>query len=180
MIPKINRTSARNRRRSGTTILELALMILPTFSIIFGFLDVGLAIFTWNTLQNAAREGTRYAITYQTVSGYGQRDSIKQKTASWALGFVNANSTSTSGTNVPWVDVKFYHPQTGALVTDPAQQNESGNVVEVSIRNYPYRWMVPFSSAFVGPFYQAPGTNLNVNVYSADVLGGFGLTRPAI
>ena len=179
MIPKINRNSARNRRRSGTTILELALMILPVFSIIFGFLDVGLAIFTWNTLQNAAREGTRYAITYQVESGYGQRDSIKRKTSSWALGFVSATTDSSSGSQIPWVDVKFYTQQ-GVLVTDTTQMNESGNIVEVSIRNYPYRWMVPFSSAFIGPFYQAAGSSMNVNVYSADVLGGYGLSRPTV
>jgi Flp pilus assembly protein TadG len=173
MIQKPDRTTRRNRRRSGTAILELGMMLLPTMSVIFGFLDIGFAIFTWNTLQNAAREGTRYAITYQVEGSLGQRQSVKNKTAAWALGFVNANSTSTSGSQVPWVDVRFYS-QNGNEVTGSGG-NTPGNIVEVSIRNYPYRWMFPFSGSFTGVYYAPLGSTLSVNVYSADVLGGYGL-----
>ena len=58
---RVVRESARNRRRSGTGTLELAFFLMPSFALICGFLDVGMALFTWNTLQNAVREGTRYA-----------------------------------------------------------------------------------------------------------------------
>jgi Flp pilus assembly protein TadG len=156
--------------------MELGMMLLPTFAIIFGFLDIGFAIFTWNTLQNAAREGTRYAITMQTdgQSPSGHVNSIKRRTASWALNMVNPTSTSTSGANIPWVAVDFYQPGTNLAVTGSGA-NSPGNIVEVSIRNYPYRWMFPFSGSMAGPFYASPGGTLSVNVYSADVLGGVGL-----
>ena len=65
---KIDRQSTRNRRRSGTGILEMGFLLMPTFALIGGFVDIGMALFTWNTLQNAVREGTRYAITYQVDS----------------------------------------------------------------------------------------------------------------
>ncbi len=174
MIPIPNAKSKRNRGRSGATIIELGLMLLPTFSVIFGFLDIGFAIFSWNTLQNAVREGTRYAITYQTQSGLGQRQSIKNETARWALGFVNANSTSASGSQIPWIEVSFY-TQGGVLVTGNSG-NVSNNIVEVSVRNYPYKWLFPFSGSFTGAFYQPLGSNMSISVYSADVLGGYGLT----
>ena len=45
-------------------MMEFALFVLPTFAILCGFFDLGMAIFSWNTLQNAVREGARYAITY--------------------------------------------------------------------------------------------------------------------
>ena len=61
--------SARNRRRSGNALLESAFTILPTFALIFAFVDFGLLLFRWATLQNAVREGCRYAITFQTVTG---------------------------------------------------------------------------------------------------------------
>lgn len=154
-------------------MLEMGLIILPVLSVILGFLDIGFAIFTWNTLQNAVREGTRYAITYQLDGGLGQRQSIKNKTAQWALGFVNASSTSTSGAQVPWIDVRFYS-QSGVEVTGSGG-NTPGNIVEVSVRNYPYRWMFPFSGSFNGAFYVSAGSTLAINVYSADVLGGYGL-----
>lgn len=177
MIQRPNRTTRRNRQRSGTVIMELGLMLLPTFAIIFGFLDVGFAIFTWNTLQNAAREGTRYAITMQLdgQSPGGQINSIKRKTAGWALNFVNATSTSTTGAGTPWVAVDFYQPATNLAVTGSGANNP-GNIVEVSIRNYPYRWMFPFSGSMASPFYAVPGSTMSISVYSADVLGGVGLT----
>jgi Flp pilus assembly protein TadG len=151
-------------------------MLLPTFAIIFGFLDLGFVIFTWNTLQNAVREGTRYAITMQTQSGVGQVQSIKNKTSQWTIGFVNPNSTSTSGTYVPYVDVKFYDPadSTNTPLTG-AGSNNPGNIVEVSIKNYPYRWMFPLTGSFAGVFYATPGSALTLAVYSVDVLGGTGL-----
>ena len=161
-------------------MLELGLMLLPTFAILFGFLDIGFAIFTWNTLQNAAREGTRYAITMQVEGSNLHRQSIRLVASRWALGFVNAASTSTTGTDVPWVQVDFYSndavsnagvltPLTGDSANDP------NNLVEVSIRNYPYRWLFPFSGSLASPFYATPGSPLRLNVYSADVLGATGL-----
>src|SRR5579871_3589890 len=44
--------SERNRRRSGNAILEGAFTILPTFALIFAFVDFGLVLFRWTTLQN--------------------------------------------------------------------------------------------------------------------------------
>ena len=175
MIAKPNRTSKRNRRRSGTVIMELGIMILPTFAIIFGFLDIGFALFTWNTMQNAAREGTRYAITMQTQSGLGQIQSVKNVTARWALNFVNSSSTSASGPLIPYVDVKFYPQATPNTAVSGAGSNRPGNIVEVSVRNYPYKWLFPVSGSLSGSFYSAPGSNLTINVYSVDILGGTGV-----
>jgi Flp pilus assembly protein TadG len=184
MIQRPDRLTKRNRRRSGTVIIELGLMLLPTFAIIFGFLDIGFAIFTWNTLQNAAREGTRYAITMQVESGYLHRQSIRIVTARWALGFVNANSTSTTGASIPWVQVDYYSNEAVAAASAVTpltgnSANDPNNIVEVSIRNYPYKWMFPFSGTMASPFYASPGGTLSLNVYSADVLGGTGVaTKP--
>ena len=156
--------------------------LLPTFAIIFGFLDIGFAIFTWNTLQNATREGTRYAITMQVQGSNGQRQSIKNQTAAWSMNFVNAASTSTTGAAIPYVQVDFYDANSNpATVLTTATANSPGTIVEVSIRNYPYRWMFPFTGTVVSPFYAAPGGTLSIAVYSADVLGGTGLSGlPAI
>jgi len=63
---------SRTRRRSGQAMLEITFTILPTFALLFAFVDFGLLLFRWSTLQNAVREGCRYAITFQTQSGQGQ------------------------------------------------------------------------------------------------------------
>jgi Flp pilus assembly protein TadG len=173
--------TSRNRRRSGTGTLELAFFLMPTFALICGFVDIGMALFTWNTLQNAVREGTRYAITYQVDGSGHQIASIKNTVSSWAMGMVSASTTSSSGSGIPWVEVNFYTPPTtanpnGSLLPASGTPNASGNIVEVAVKNYPYAWMAPFSgslSAVTGTsFYASPGSTLRVQVFSADVLGG--------
>src|SRR5579863_9831769 len=80
--------SARNRRRSGVAMIEFAFTILPTFALILVFVDFGMVLFRWATLQNAVREGCRYAITYQTQSGLGQNASIEAVVQQYAMGMV--------------------------------------------------------------------------------------------
>ncbi len=167
-------SAARRRRSSGDVIMEFAFFVLPTFAIICGFFDLGMALFTWNTLQNAVREGARYAVTYQTdVSGH-QTTSIKNKVASWSMNFVSASATSSGGG--PYIDVTYYLQPTTAnpsgTVVSGANANTSGNLVEVAIKNYPYAFMAPFSGSFAGTFYAIPGSKLSISVYSTDVLGG--------
>ena len=174
---RVVRESARNRRRSGTGTLELAFFLMPSFALICGFLDVGMALFTWNTLQNAVREGTRYAITYQVDGSGHQVTSIKNTVSTWAMGLVRASSTSSSGANVPYVEVNFYPPPSVGTPNPAAVANNSpGNIVEVCVKNYPYALMAPFSGAIGATvstsFYASPGTSMRVQVYSADVLGG--------
>src|SRR5579864_4979577 len=69
--------SARNKRRSGNAILETVFTLLPTLALIFAFVDFGLVLFRWSTLQNAVREGCRYATTFQTSGTNGQDASIE-------------------------------------------------------------------------------------------------------
>jgi Flp pilus assembly protein TadG len=175
--PKADRDRRNRRRSGGTGTLELAFFMMPAFALICGFLDIGMALFTWNTLQNAVREGTRYAITYQVDSSGSQIMSIKDTVATWAMGFVQASSTSTTGLSVPYVNVNFYTPPTvanpnGSLLPATGNANAPGNIVEVSIQNYPYAWMAPFSGALGSAFYANPGSTFTIVVYSADVLGG--------
>jgi len=157
----------------------MVFFLMPTLAMICGFLDVGMVLFTWNTLQNAVREGTRYAITYQLDGSGSQTTSIKDTVSTWAMGLVRATSTSSSGANIPYIQVNFYSPPTvanpnGSLLPLAANANAPGNIVEVSIQNYPYAWMAPFSGSlnFSTTFYTAPSSKLTLAVYSADVLGG--------
>jgi len=176
----------RRRRQAGATIIELSLLLFPTLAIVCGFMDIGMAIFSWTTLQNAVREGTRYAITYQVDGSGHQIQSIKDEVATWSMNLVSSTATSSSppagcSAGSCYIQVDFYAPPTasspnGTLVTGNAGQNAPGNIVQVSIVNYPYRWMAPFSGTLSGGFYQAPGSTFSISVDSADVLGGAPVT----
>ena len=61
MIPKIRRSS------SGQALVEFALIITVLLMIIFLIIEAGRILWAWNQVQNAAREGARYAITGQTI-----------------------------------------------------------------------------------------------------------------
>src|ERR1700733_9472763 len=96
--------SARNRRRSGQAMIEFAFTILPTFALILAFVDFGLIIYRWATLQNAVREGCRYAITYQTQGALGQDASIEAVVQQFAMGMV------TTSDSPQHIFVNYYAP----------------------------------------------------------------------
>ena len=178
MSKKPDLSTKRNRRRSGSArIIEITLYIMPTFATIFGFLDIGMILFTWNTMQNAVREGVRYAITYQMNGATTHRQAIKNKTAQWMIGWVSATETSATAGTLPYVDVLFYQPGGSVAVNS----NATGNVIEVSIKNYPYKYMAPFSGSFSSPFYATPGSQFTLASYATDVMGGTpGSTPPPV
>ncbi len=58
----------RNRRESGQSLVEFAL-ILPIFVLVLaGLFDLGRAVYAFNTISNASREAVRVAIVNQTTA----------------------------------------------------------------------------------------------------------------
>ena len=54
---------ARRARRTGATVLEMALTLMVLLSLTFGTVEFGHFFFLKNTVQGAAREGVRAAMT---------------------------------------------------------------------------------------------------------------------
>ena len=65
-------------------------------------IDFSLMIFRWTTLQNAVREATRYAVTFQTQTGLGQDASVQNIVEQYAMGFVKRTNTPQT------IFVKYY------------------------------------------------------------------------
>src|SRR5438128_8783544 len=55
-------------RRSGAAIVETAFVLIPLTMFIFGVFEYGRLLMDWNLLNNAAREGCRYALVNNTAS----------------------------------------------------------------------------------------------------------------
>jgi Flp pilus assembly protein TadG len=159
--------SPRNRRRSGNALLEGAFTILPTFALIFAFVDFGLLLFRWATLQNAVREGCRYAITFQTANGQGQDASIEAIVQQFAMGIVSTSD------NPQDIFVKYYTP-TNLTTAVASGGNVPGNIVEVSVQGVSWSWLAPLSGSYGGgvPFFRG-STPVTLNIYSSDILGGY-------
>lgn len=123
----------RRRKQKGNTFLEAALVLVPLLALIFAIVDYGLAIFVRSTLQHAVREGTRYAVTYRTMTGKGHDASIKAVVQRSAMGFLSGDE----GTNR--IFIRYYDPVTLAEVSN----NLPGNLVEVSVENFSWGWLAP-------------------------------------
>src|ERR1017187_4050320 len=82
----------RKRRSGGNALVEWMFVLLPTLAMITSFFDVSYALFTWSTIQNAVREGVRYGITFQTMTGMHQDASIMQTVQNNSMGLVSASA----------------------------------------------------------------------------------------
>jgi Flp pilus assembly protein TadG len=73
----------RTRRRPGMTIVETALIIGVLLLFLFGILEYGRFVMTRQVLENAAREGARFAVvnTTQGVTTANVQDRVDQMLA---------------------------------------------------------------------------------------------------
>src|SRR5437868_11270462 len=82
----------RKRTSGGNAIMEGTFVLVPLFALILACFNFGFAIYRWTTLQNAVREGCRYAITFQAPSGSQDTD-IKLKVQQFSMGMLDASLT---------------------------------------------------------------------------------------
>ena len=139
-------------------MVEGAFTIVPLLAVLFGVLDLSIAIFVKNTVQFAVCQGVRYAVTSQSMTGMGQDDSIKTVVQNYTLGMLDALSADHVGKNR--LAVTYYDPLALTPVTGVGS-NSGGNIVVVSASGLSWAWMVPLLRS------AAP---LQFSVSSADVM----------
>ncbi len=153
----------RGKRRRGNALLEMAIVAVPLFGLLFSIIDFGLAIFIRSTLQHSVREGVRYAVTYGTSGSKCQDASITEKVQESAMGFL-AGSEGAAKVKVRYFLIDENNP--GQFTEfGPGVGNAPGNIVEVAVEGYEYKWLAPIY------WSSAP---LNINVRSADRMEGLG------
>jgi Flp pilus assembly protein TadG len=164
----------RLRRSGGNAAVEGVLVLLPTMALLMSFIDFGLMFYRWSTLQNAVREGARYAITFDTdddpnnapQAGQSQSAAIKRRVERYAMGVVKTTDSPAT------IFVNFYTQAGGAGTNIP------GNVVEVSVVSPGFRWIAPLSGTLPRSTTSpdrgvyASGT-MAFRVFSSDILGGY-------
>jgi Flp pilus assembly protein TadG len=125
-------TKAASRRErccpSGVTAVEFALVATAFFMLIFGTIQMALAVSAYNSLSAAAREAVRYAVVHSPTSANPASTSQIQQVAISAAPALNLQ---TSNITVSW----------------PSDTNiPSEDDAEVAI-SYNYRVKIPFMSA---------------------------------
>ena len=87
-------------KRRGATAVETAFVLLPLFVFLFGILEYCWLLANWNLLNNAAREGCRFAIVNNTdpTLSTDVQTTVNQYMAGASSNF-NAFTVSVSGTH---------------------------------------------------------------------------------
>jgi len=131
--PCVRTSKRRKSRESGSEPVEATLVMIPMLLMTFLMLDMSMVIFMRTSMQEAVREGARYAITGQNTPGPGQDDSIKAVVKLHAVGFLNTTAGAAT------IHVQFINPSTGGQGT-----NAPGQIVNVKIEGYKYSTLAPF------------------------------------
>ncbi len=150
-------TRERRRRQRGNQLVEVSLIFLPMFAMLLALVDFSMALFLRATMQNAVREGVRYAVTYQTAGGMCQDASIRAVVKGASVGFLADASHDAK------IKVRYYAPSDLTTEVTGTGSNAPGNVVEIGIEGYAWSWIAPLWRT-ASPF--------QINVYAADRMEG--------
>jgi len=142
--------SRRRRRSRGQALVEFALVIPVLILIFMGLFDFGRAVFAWNSLSNAAREGARVAIVDQNTDAGGiYLAAIEAANQATGLGL--------DATDVSQVQVSFLLPDlSGACTT-----RSLGCIAEVTVQ-YEFTAITPIIGSLIGPIDLAATTQLPI------------------
>jgi len=110
----MKRPTKSRRGERGQALVEFAFVGIAFFILVLGMIDVGRAVWNYNTLAQATREGTRYAIVHGSKatdpSGPGDEQAVKDRVAQFGSGLNSAQLTVTptwiDGGNAPGSRVK--------------------------------------------------------------------------
>src|SRR6516162_11929457 len=129
--------TVRSERRRGATAVETALVIIPLLMFLFGIFEYGRLLMDWNLLNNAAREGCRYALANNTSS------TINNDVTTIVTNYMAGRSSSFSGFTVNLSGTHAGTNYTGNGVNALAP----GDMITVSVSgNYQFLNIIPLVS----------------------------------
>jgi Flp pilus assembly protein TadG len=102
------------RREEGQELVEYALVLPILLLLVLGLMQVGVLLYQYNTLANAAREGARYAVTHPGDSG-GINTAARRMTSGLDQAALHVGA-SAMGTTAMRVDVTYDVHLAGAML----------------------------------------------------------------
>lgn len=144
----------RRRRVHGQTLVEFAL-VLPIIILLFmALFDFGRAIFAYNTVSNAARDGARVAIVDQS-SSCGGVSCAAQAADDQAVGL------GLDPTKPTEIRVRYLDPDDLTILCDASWGNWTGCVAEVRVQ-YRFNAATPIIGNIIGPITVGSTTQLPI------------------
>jgi Flp pilus assembly protein TadG len=137
------------KRSDGQTLVEFALVIPLVILLLLAVFDFGRAIYAYNAVSNAAREGARTAIVDQTVNGGVPVAATEAANQATALGLDPSDSNQ--------VQVSYLLPDLSA----PCPNHGVGCIAEVRVQ-YRFQAITPVIGAIVGPLTVSSTTQIPI------------------
>jgi Flp pilus assembly protein TadG len=139
----------RREDEEGSSLIETALSSSIVLALIFGILQMSLALYSYDCVCEAAREGSRYAMVRGSTSCINtskltncgvSADQVQAYVQS--LGFPGLNSAAYMHVYTIWLGASAAKP-TSWVDCSPAVCNAPGNLVQVEV-TYQFPLSIPF------------------------------------
>jgi Flp pilus assembly protein TadG len=144
--------SASRRRSRGQSLVEFALIFPIIVLLVVAFVEVGRAVFAYNTIANAARQGVRVA-TVNQISDVTDCDETRPVEdpyePHWSLRGCAIAAASSLGITAANVSVAYAPPPSTTLTCTP--KLHVGCIASVTVTYY-YAVSTPFVNWIIGPF----------------------------
>ena len=141
----------RRPRASGQTLVEFALVIPIIVLLIASFVEIGRAVYAFNTIANAARQGVRVAVVNQLpdVTDCDESRPIEDPyEPHWSIIGCALLAGKTLGLTPANVTVSYVTPPSTTLSCSPTLH--VGCIAQVTV-TYQYTISTPVVSRFIGP-----------------------------
>ncbi len=145
-------STAPAHRRAGQALVEFAVVIPVLVLIMVAIFDIGRAVFDYNTIANAARQGARVATVNQILTSpdcVEDRPIVDPSNPHWSIKECAAEAATTLDVTSANVAVAYSAPPGTALVCTSTQL-EVGCVVSVTV-TYTYTPITPVVGQILGP-----------------------------
>lgn len=145
--------TARHRGERGQAIVETALVLPILMLILLGLFDFGRAVYAFNTISNAARDGARIAIVDQRSDPDGvSLAAIEAANQATALGLDPADPNQ--------IRVRYLKPDLSDACP-AAWPSWQGCVAEIRVQ-YQWRAITPIVGAILGPITLSSTTQMSI------------------
>jgi hypothetical protein len=157
----------RKRERSrGQSLVEFAFVVPIITLLAFGFIDIGRAVITFNTVASAARDASRVAAVNQLdpVSGPWQCNENKPvedvNTPGWTFRGCGLVAGKTAGVAHGDIAVSYAAPPGVTLTCTPGSLNV-GCIVTVTVTAH-YFPITPVAGALIGPVTMTSASSMPI------------------
>jgi Flp pilus assembly protein TadG len=128
------------KTQSGAVLVELALLLFPLLTLVFGITEFGRAVYQYNAIAKSVRDGARY------LSQYAPGDATRILEAQ---SMVLCGRTACDGVPPLVPGMKLSYVRVRDRISDPAQYNlqstgrGSVNLVRIEVSGFTFRSIAP-------------------------------------